>query len=85
MFGFFFVIPASSTQITTVSPTLFIPIFSTFAHAILVIVGFGLIFSYLRKMAWSGIGFALLISALCFEFYFMFNAFWVKADVINGT
>lgn len=28
-------------------------------------------------------GFALLICALSMEFYFMFNAFWIKADVLN--
>jgi hypothetical protein len=36
-------------------------------------------------MAWSGMGFALLITALCFEFFFMFNAFWIKADVLNES
>lgn len=36
-------------------------------------------------MTWSGMGFALLISALCFEFFFMFNALWTKAHVFTDS
>lgn len=32
-------------------------------------------------MMWSGLGFALLISALSVEMYFMMNAFWTKATI----
>lgn len=85
MFGLYFIITPQEKNITKVDPTLFTPIFNVFAHGVLVIAGFGLIFSYLRKMAWSGMGFSLLICALCMQFYFMWNAFWIKADVLNAN
>ena len=38
-------------------------------------------FSYLKRLNWSGIGFALLITAICIEFYPLANAFWTKARI----
>ena len=43
--------------------------------------GFGLVFSYLKRLSWSGIGFAFLITAICVEFYPLVNAFWTKAQL----
>lgn len=78
MFGFYFRLPAQNTNGE------FYPIFFAFAYGVFVIIGFGLLFSYLRKMLWTGMGFTLLITALTMEFYFMINAFWTKA-AINGS
>jgi|GEM_PF-7087205 len=49
--------------------------------AISVIIGMGGIMSYVTGLKWSGFGFALLITALCYQYYFLINAFWTKADV----
>ena len=49
--------------------------------AFLCIVGFGLLMTYVNKLSWSGIGFAFLIVALTFQYYFLINAFWTKADI----
>lgn len=49
-------------------------------------LGFGLIFSYNKRLVFSGIGFTLLITILSVEWYFLFNAFWTKANFYNeGT
>ena len=40
MFGFFFYVPAQTTvTANTVEPNIFTPVFNTFAHAMLVVVG----------------------------------------------
>lgn len=86
MYGFFIVVPS---QLTNGS---FVPIFIVFAHGLLVVVGkfiinvgFGLLFSYIRRLLWTGMGFTLLITALSIEFYLMINVFWTKADVNNNS
>ena len=37
--------------------------------------------SYVTGLKWSGFGFALLITALCYQYYFLINAFWTKTDI----
>lgn len=37
--------------------------------------------TYVTGLKWSGFGFALLITVLCYQYYFLVNAFWTKADV----
>lgn len=37
--------------------------------------------TYVTGLKWSGFGFSLLITVLCFQYYFLINAFWTKADV----
>lgn len=49
--------------------------------AVLTIIGIGGLMTYNSGLKWSGFGFALLITALTFQYYFMINAFWTKADV----
>lgn len=55
------------------------------------IIGLGGIMTYVSGLKWSGFGFALLITALSYQCYFMANAFWTKADIqrtqidINGN
>jgi hypothetical protein len=47
--------------------------------------------TYVTGLKWSGFGFALLITALSYQYYFLINAFWTKADVqatnvdVNGN
>lgn len=37
--------------------------------------------TYVTGLKWSGFGFALLITVLCYQYYFLINAFWTKADI----
>lgn len=49
--------------------------------AIATIIGLGGIMSYVTGLKWSGFGFALLITVLCYQYYFLVNAFWTKTDI----
>lgn len=49
--------------------------------AIATVIGLGGIMSYIGGLKWSGFGFALLITALCYQYYFLINAFWTKIDI----
>lgn len=55
--------------------------FTAAGVGLLVLVGFGLYFSYIRNNLWSGLGFNFLITVIVFQFYFLVNAFWTKAHV----
>ncbi len=44
-------------------------------------VGFGLVFTYVKNMPWSGLGFTFLITVLTFQYYFLINGFWSKAQI----
>jgi hypothetical protein len=44
-------------------------------------LGFGLYFSYAKKMIWSGLGFNFLITAGAIQCYVIANAFWSKANL----
>jgi hypothetical protein len=35
----------------------------------------------MKHLSYSGIGFTLLITAITFQFYFLLNAFWSKANI----
>ena len=49
-------------------------------------VGFGAFYAYNRQLAFSGIGFNLLISFMTIQWYFLINAFWTKVNIGNqGT
>jgi hypothetical protein len=41
--------------------------------------------SYVTGLKWSGFGFAFLILAMSFQYYFLINAFWTKSDVQATT
>ena len=64
---------------------------ATVGIGIATIIGIGGIMTYVTGLKWSGFGFALLITALCYQYYFLINAFWTKADVqdtfvdVNGN
>lgn len=49
------------------------------------LIGFGLYFSYLRNMLWSGLGFNFLIVAGVLQFYPLINGFWTKANVQTAS
>ena len=51
--------------------------------AIATVIGLGGIMSYASGLKWSGFGFALLITALCYQYFFLINAFWTKIDIQN--
>jgi hypothetical protein len=47
-------------------------------------LGFGLLFAYLKNAMFSSLGFVLLIVPLTFELYLLFCAFWGKAGILQG-
>jgi hypothetical protein len=49
--------------------------------ALITIIGVGGIMSYVSGLKWSGFGFAFLILVLSFQYFFLINAFWNKADI----
>ncbi len=49
------------------------------------VIGIGGIMSYVSGLKWSGFGFAFLILALSFQYYFLINAFWTAADIQYTT
>jgi hypothetical protein len=44
-----------------------------------------MVFSYLKRLIWSGIGFTFLITAFCIELYPLVNDFWVKTAIIPSN
>lgn len=56
-----------------------------FVLAVLVIAGFGLIFSYNKKLIWSGIGFTFFITAVVIQLYPLINAFWLKTQILTQS
>jgi len=59
--------------------TFYIPI------ALFVIVGFGLLYSFLRKYAYSALGFGLLIWCWAFQWTILTRIFWDNVDDRHGT
>lgn len=47
--------------------------------------GFGLLFGYSRRLAWSGIGFTFFITAFCIEVYPLVNSFWTKTAIQSNN
>jgi len=76
--------PISPTVLTTyplISFTNAIP----YLLALLVIPGFGLIFSYNKKLIWSGLGFTFFITAFVLELYPLINTFWLKTQILSNS
>jgi ammonium transporter Rh len=46
-----------------------------FTH-LMIFVGFGFLYAFLRKYSWTGIGQNFIIGTLALEFYFVFYSFW---------
>jgi len=38
----------------------------------------------MKQLKWSGIGFSLMITAICIEFYPLVNAFFLKLSILNN-
>jgi hypothetical protein len=49
------------------------------------IIGLGGLMTYVTGLKWSGFGFAFLITVLCYQYYFLANAFWTKANLQDTT
>jgi len=65
--------------------TILNPVFMTCCYAILVVAGFGLLISFLKRIVWSGIGFTLFITAFTLEYYFLINAAIGWASIAEGS
>ena len=55
------------------------------AIAFATVLGFGLIFSYNKKLLFTGLGFALFIFAFVIQYYPLINAFWTKTQIMGET
>lgn len=55
--------------------------FLVFALALMVLVGFGLLLTYIQTASWTGLTFNLLIAAITIQFYFLINAFFTKLQL----
>jgi len=60
-------------------------IFQPFIVALMAVLGFGLIFSYNKKLVYSGLGFAFFIFAFVLQLYPLINAFWTKTQIIGQS
>lgn len=57
--------------------------FQPLVTALVVVLGFGLIFSYNRKLLFSGLGFTFFIFAFVLQYYPLVNAFWTKTQILG--
>jgi hypothetical protein len=58
-------------------------LFQPIAIAFVTVLGFGLIFSYNKKLLFSGLGFTLFIFAFVIQYYPLINAFWTKTQIMG--
>lgn len=47
------------------------------------VIGFGLIFSYNKKLLWSGLGYTFFIMAFVIQLYPLVNEFWTKVHLMG--
>ena len=59
--------------------------FQPLVTALVVVLGFGLIFSYNRKLLFSGLGFSFFIFAFVLQFYPLINAFWTRTQILGTS
>ena len=52
---------------------------------IMTILGFGLIFSFNKKLLYSGLGFTFFITAFVLQFYPLINAFWTNTNLMGES
>ena len=53
---------------------------------LVIFIGFGLLLIRTSDLAWSSLGFNLLITSISAQTYFLVNAFWTKATIyMSGT
>lgn len=72
----------NAASLLALSPETF---FQPVAIALATVLGFGLIFSYNKKLLFSGLGFALFIFAFVIQYYPLINAFWTKTQIMGET
>lgn len=79
-----FIRPLDQNKISTLylSPETF---FQPFVVALLTVLGFGLIFSYNKKLLFSGLGFSFFIFAVVIQLYPLINAFWTKTQLMGES
>eukprot|EP01090_Pellita_catalonica_P008737 TRINITY_DN19808_c0_g1_i1.p1 TRINITY_DN19808_c0_g1~~TRINITY_DN19808_c0_g1_i1.p1 ORF type:complete len:652 (-),score=101.34 TRINITY_DN19808_c0_g1_i1:33-1946(-) len=53
--------------------------------ALFVVVGFGLIYGFMKKYSYSGLGFTFLLAIFAFEWTILTRIFFDNADDVNGT
>jgi len=75
-------IEQNTASLVSLSPLAF---FQPLAIALATVLGFGLIFSYNKKLLFSGLGFALFIFAFVVQYYPLINAFWTKTQLMGET
>lgn len=51
----------------------------------MVLVGFGLFFSYMKKTMWSGMAAVLFLTSMTVQIYFVANNLINRIDGISGT
>lgn len=59
----------------------FSPIIITVILFFMVVLGFGSLFAYEKKLIWSALGFNLLIVCLTTEWFFLIYLFWFKTNI----
>lgn len=74
-------LPGASSKYPLISVTVYIP----YVLALLVIPGFGLIFSYNKKLLWSGLGFTFFITSFVLQLYPLINTFWLKTKILKTS
>lgn len=70
--------PVSFTPIVT---TILLFFMVVVGNVICLIIGFGSLFAYIRKLVWSALGFNLLIVCLSIEWFFLVYLFWFKTNI----
>jgi hypothetical protein len=52
--------------------------------SIMTVLGFGLIFSYNKRLLWSGLGYTFFITAFVLQLYPLINTFWTKTQIMGS-
>lgn len=72
-------------SLSTASATFVIDSSNVKDMALIVLVGFGVIMTYLRSHRWSSVGFTLLVTALTIEYYILWGFLWESVAARNFT
>lgn len=51
--------------------------------SLMTVLGFGLIFSYNKRLLWSGLGYTFFITAFVLQLYPLINVFWTKTQIMG--
>lgn len=78
-----FIRPIDQNSNTNGAPIYPQDMFQPIAIALVTVLGFGLLFSYNKKLLFSGLGFTLFIFAFVVQYYPLINAFWTKTQIMG--